>query len=116
MLDKIPKDENTSKFDANGIKKFNEKKWTDAETVVVHLEYLKMLQWALSKRLPTERYMGIMNLYYIIVYPNATTQEIESALVINIQIKFVILNKISKLECIILLFRLGVSTFSFVYN
>lgn len=46
------------------------------------IDRLKIYQSILSKQLPPERYNGIVNLFYGIEYPDATTEEIESVLVI----------------------------------
>lgn len=42
---------------------------------------MKIIQSTFSRKLPSERYNGIMNLNYVILNPNATSEEIESALV-----------------------------------
>lgn len=52
-----------------------------AVTEAFVVDYLKVAQSILSKQLPAERYNGIINLEYVLAYPNATTDETESALV-----------------------------------
>lgn len=47
------------------------------------MDILKIFQSILSKQLPPERSQGIMNLLYICFYTDATTEEIESALVMS---------------------------------
>lgn len=59
---------------------------TDVEEALKFIEYQKIVQLILSKEFPPERYMGIINLMYATAYPNATTNEIESALVQYMQI------------------------------
>lgn len=43
---------------------------------------VKVFQRILSRRMRPERYNGIANIFYVIKYPNATSEEIESSLVI----------------------------------
>lgn len=45
------------------------------------LDIDKILQSALSKQFPPERYNGIINLFYINFNPNATSEEIASVAV-----------------------------------
>lgn len=79
----IPKDKDTKidvnqlkdKMDRNSVHKSNQLKYI--------CESMKILQPIFSKKLPSERYNGIMNLHYITLNRNATTEEIESALVIK---------------------------------
>lgn len=47
------------------------------------MDFYKIKQSILSRQLPPERYNGVMNVIYIVLNPNATTEEIESALVIS---------------------------------
>lgn len=76
---------NISKVDVNYIKKYNSKGQfrgpKTAEEVGMYIELLKEFRVMLSTQAPPERYNGIVNLYYVFVYPNATTEEIESTLV-----------------------------------
>lgn len=44
-------------------------------------DFLKMAETIWSKQLPPERYNGIINLEFALVNPNATKDEIASALV-----------------------------------
>lgn len=45
------------------------------------LDNYKILQSSLSKQFPPERYNGIVNMFYVSYYPNATSEEIESVVV-----------------------------------
>lgn len=46
------------------------------------IESVKLLQTILSEMdVPSERYTGIINLYYVLLYFNSTTEQIENALV-----------------------------------
>lgn len=47
-------------------------------------DHMKIYQSMYSKRFPSKRYDGIMNVYYIILNPDATTNEINIALVRHI--------------------------------
>lgn len=51
------------------------------------IDRLKILQAVWSKHLSPERYNGIIDLLYVTFYPNATTNEIENALVKYIKIQ-----------------------------
>lgn len=80
----MAKDKNT-KIDVNQVKDFHSsdafiKQMTDLETAI-RMEHVKILESILSKDLPPERYTGILNLFYVFINRNATTEEIESALV-----------------------------------
>lgn len=44
-------------------------------------DHMKIYQTTYSKKFPPERYDGIMNVYYIILNPNASTDEVNIALV-----------------------------------
>lgn len=59
-----------------------------------HIDYMKVLEKVLSKKMPAERYIGIMNLCYIFFYPDAKQQEIESALVNMCELQTVFSTKI----------------------
>lgn len=53
-----------------------------AEGIAIQMDMLKMDESKFSRQLsPAERYNGIRNLLYVFVYPNATSEEIGSALV-----------------------------------
>lgn len=56
-------------------------------TPPMRIDHLKVFQSILSRKLPSERYNGVVNFFYIISYLNATTEEIENTLVIRAQIK-----------------------------
>lgn len=47
------------------------------------LENAKILESILSKRLPPQRYNGFVNMWYAMFCRNATSEEIQSALVIS---------------------------------
>lgn len=47
-------------------------------------DMMKISQTVFSRKLPSERYNGIVNLYYIVYNPNATREEIDIAMVIFI--------------------------------
>lgn len=46
------------------------------------IDYLRVFQSILAQELPPKQYNGIMNVEYILHYENATSEEIESTLVI----------------------------------
>lgn len=48
-------------------------------------DMMKISQTAFSRKLPSKRYNGVVNLYYIVYNPNATTEEIDIAMVIFIR-------------------------------
>lgn len=75
-----------SKIDVNQIKIWNHQKdgFLDVsynELSKMHIEQMKIGQIVISKELPSERYNGIYNMHYIILNHNATTDEIDMALV-----------------------------------
>lgn len=51
--------------------------------IEIEMDDLKILQSILSKQLPPERYNGILNLFYIFLDRNATSEEIENTLVMS---------------------------------
>lgn len=65
--------------------KIDLKKVRDTATPYNHEEAkmfnAKVFQRILSRRSRPEQYNGIVNLFYVIKYPNATAEEIESSLV-----------------------------------
>lgn len=85
-LDKLKPNEKHSKIDVDRVKNYYSEdshfKPENAVKRAIQIDKLKILQSVLSKDLPPERYNGLINLSYVFVYPNATTEEIESALVI----------------------------------
>lgn len=92
MLENIPTKQNNVKIDVNGLKEFHSMKEIfyrdptrphDSDTdYIAKLDYFKILESTLSKQLPPERYNGIINLVYIMLHPNATSEEIANTLVI----------------------------------
>ena len=86
----IPKESN-SKINVNNVKDFYTKndfsKGNDEAYVRVLMETVKIIQTILSRQLPPERYNGMINLSFIALYQNATTEEIQSSLVICILIQ-----------------------------
>lgn len=86
MLSHVPPKQNNEKIDVNGLKEFYSLKESyhhgaPGMDYIQKLDYYKILASTLSKQLPAERYNGIINLYYIILYPNATPEEIANTLV-----------------------------------
>lgn len=80
--------EKNSDIDVNQVKNidyyvFYDRNYVDQKTKLA-CDSMKMIQSTFSKKLPAERYNGIMNVYYVILNPNATTDEITTALVIKI--------------------------------
>lgn len=56
--------------------------------IAIKLENIKILELILSRQLPPQQYNGILNFLYINLYENATSQEVENALVFQTQLKF----------------------------
>lgn len=85
-IGRIAKEKN-SKIDVNQVKDhFSTNPYfgsASALEIAIKLENVKALQSIFSKRLPAERYNGIINLLYINLYRNATSEEVESTLVMN---------------------------------
>lgn len=86
MLSHVPPKQNNEKIDVNGLKEFYSLKESyhhgaPGMDYIQKLDYYKIVASTLSKQLPAERYNGIINLYYIILYPNATPDEIANTLV-----------------------------------
>lgn len=74
-----------SKLDVNQMKNLNYtalfgKHYTDEEAKML-CDQLKIYQTAYLKELPSELYNGVMNVFYMIMNPNATTDEIDISLV-----------------------------------
>lgn len=84
-LTDVLKHERILKIDANSLIKFKSEidyyGFNSAERKVGMIDRFKTHQLILSKHLPAERYNGVMNLLYATYCPDATTAEIESALV-----------------------------------
>lgn len=82
---KIPKTlskEGNVKIDAEMMKEYNSKRsHEDRFLVALRLDYFKIIESVFSKDLPPERYQGLMNLVYLHINPFASSEEIESALV-----------------------------------
>lgn len=80
----IPKEKN-SKIDVHQVNDFhsNGSIFNSSRAELITLENLKVLESILSKQLPPKQYNGIVNLCYMIYNPNATSEEIESVLVIS---------------------------------
>lgn len=74
-----------ARIDVQQVKNFHSRYGTKQNATVVEIaafvDQLTVFQSALSAQLPPERYNGIVNMYYIFAYSNATTEEIESVLV-----------------------------------
>lgn len=54
-----------------------------ATDIAITMDDLKIFQSILSRELPSEQYEGCINLSYILLYPNATSEEIKSSLVMS---------------------------------
>lgn len=54
-----------------------------ATDIAITMDDLKIFQSILSRELPSERYDGYINLSYILLYSNATSEEIKSSLVMS---------------------------------
>lgn len=85
LVSRVPK-ERASKIDMNQLRDFfatdDYFKILEGEQIAMEMDGLKKYQSILSKELPPEQCNGIMNLAYILHNPKATTEEIESTLVI----------------------------------
>lgn len=79
-LKNISEHENISKIDANSIKIYNTAEFS-AKDNASYFDSMKAFQSILLKRLPTETTNRMTNLYYAVTYPNATTEEMEDAVV-----------------------------------
>lgn len=80
----ILKDETISKIDVNSIKKFKADLRIGEfgrERAAFYFDGLKTYQSIWSKRVPLESVNGLMQLLYAITYPNATTNDMETAVV-----------------------------------
>lgn len=83
MLRKLS-DKNNFKIDVNQVKNITHIVFyggIDQQRLKYSCDTVKIIQSSLSKKLSSERYNGIINLFYIIFNLNATSEEIESALV-----------------------------------
>lgn len=85
---RIPKEKNT-KIDVESMREYYTRRFghTDKWLIAKLIDGLKALQTKLSMDIPSERLNGIMNLIFLVEYPNATTEEIESNLVTNIYMR-----------------------------
>lgn len=76
-----------SKIDVNSVKEFFNSityvhlKGQSSAKIPIIMEEQKIFHSFLSKQLPPERYNGLVNWCYIFLYENATSEEIEGALV-----------------------------------
>lgn len=75
--------EKVSKIDANVIRKSMTEHFDgmSAEKEAEFIESMKVFQLIFSKRLPSEIVNGMMNLVYTTSHPNATSEDIENAVV-----------------------------------
>lgn len=84
-IPKIVSGKETEKIDELMLRQFHSTddyiRDASASQIAVIMDDLKIIQSFFSKRLPPERSQGIMNLLYVNVYKNATSEEIESVLV-----------------------------------
>lgn len=72
-----------TKFDVNVIKLISaeaSREMNKGEEALI-MDLLKIIQSILSKRLPPAIGNGMVNLMYVVAYPNATTEHIENAVV-----------------------------------
>lgn len=70
-----------TKIDENQVREYHSLGNSSATDIAIAMDELKILQSILSRQLPSERYNGYINLIYILLYPNATSTEIEGSLV-----------------------------------
>lgn len=86
IFKRIQKEE-ASKIDLNQLRDFystdSSFKSVNVARRIMIMEELNGFQVTLSKDSPPERYNGIINLIYIFYNPKATSEEIESALVMK---------------------------------
>lgn len=84
QLGRIPK-VGGSKIDSNRLKEFHSTNPPNARGVEIaeRMELVKEIQSVLSKDLLPERYNGLINMDYIFKNPNATSEEIQSVLVMS---------------------------------
>lgn len=88
LIEGIPKDlENNTRIDVNQMKHFYSTSDYHRNMTILNiaqkLEELKIIRSIVSKQLPPKRYNGIINLFYVVLYPNATSENIQSTLVIE---------------------------------
>lgn len=82
-LFKLITKKNNSKIDVNDVKdRYAEHSYNVTE-MAIKLDNLKILRSIFSENLPQEISNGLINLDYVMLYPNATSEEIESALVMR---------------------------------
>lgn len=83
LLTELPKEKN-AKIDENIVRDYHNRTYDRTNggwAVARAIDGLKVEHSILSKYVPTERLDGVYNLFFAIIYPNATSEEIESALV-----------------------------------
>lgn len=81
----VPRHENVT-IDVENVKEFHsllnmQRASNVAWSEVRCIDHVKLLQLILSKNVPPERYNGIINLYFALAHSNATSREIENAVV-----------------------------------
>lgn len=83
-LSKDVPNEKNAKIDVQAMRDYQSHLYdslTEGWMVAKAIDTLKLQQSFLSKYVPAERLNGWFNLYFALSYPNATTGEIDSALV-----------------------------------
>lgn len=83
-LKNILRDDKISKIDVNSIRKYtlaHSNAYLNAEHHASQIDFLKLYQSILSKRLTPEIANGMINLIYAVSFPNATTENRENAVV-----------------------------------
>lgn len=72
-----------TKIDENKVREYHTLYYqnSSATEIATIMDELKIYQAILSRQLPSERYNEFLNFVYILLYPNATSEEIKIALV-----------------------------------
>lgn len=76
--------ENNSKMNVESVRDHVAKLFENEffrENILGMIDSLKVIQLVLSQNLPPKRHNGLMNLCFLLFYPNVTTEEIENTLV-----------------------------------
>lgn len=85
MLKRVREHGNVSKIDANSITSYVASIFGDDEVSVEdtksYIEEMKIYHSILSKQVPSETATGMMNLVYVLHCVNATTEDVENAVV-----------------------------------
>lgn len=78
----LPKEKNT-KINEKAVRDFYSRyeNFTEGWAVAKAIDTIKVEQFLFLKDVPSERLNGLFNLLFALTYPNATSEEIESALV-----------------------------------